>query len=208
MELLANQSKSLMNNVDKTVREMSEEEEEEEDQLTRSNKKIKGLEQREETMDDKMEDSNAEEKRTESISESIPAETESKKGDQKVCSYRDKLLRANGCIYTPENETNCGMEEEKGLDMSDNEEEGKSFNALCPMITISKDEWKALCEPWKLCLVVKLLGKTLGFRFLKVRLQKLWLKEGNMDFINIGNDVFLVKFLNQRDYNFALIEGP
>ena len=69
------------------------------------------------------------------------------------------------------NENDCRMEEEEEeQDLFDKVEEGKTFNALCPMISTSKDEWKGLCEPWKLCLVVKLLGKTLRFRFLKARL--------------------------------------
>ena len=78
------------------------------------------------------------------------------------------------------------------------EEEFKEQNALCPVINISKEEWKNLCEPWKHCLAVKLLGKTLGFRFLKTQLQKLWLKEGSMEFIDIGNEFSCQNFLIQE----------
>ena len=69
-----------------------------------------------------------------------------------------------------ESDSKCGLEEEDIQEMSDDEEEGKAFIALCLVIKFLKKEWKELYKPWKLCLVVKLLRKTLCFQFLKARL--------------------------------------
>ena len=191
---------------EKLVRELSEEEA---DQFTRSNKKIKGLEQGVIMVDERMDERPPGEEKADQLGlDLVAANLDNKKENQGRISYRDKLLKANGCVNLLESELEHDKETDEDSEMSDREEEGKNHNALCPVISISKEEWKALCEPWKLCLAVKLLGKTLGFRFLKARLQKLWVKDGSIEFIDLGNDVFLVKFSDQRDYNFALTEGP
>ena len=122
--------------------------------------------------------------------------------------YRDKMLRPNRCIQALGSDNESDTKEEEDQMMSNMKELDKKYNVICLVINISKEEWKTLCEPWKLCLMVKFLGKTLEFRFLKAWLQKLWLREMGMEFINIGNECFLVKFLDQKDYNFALIKGP
>ena len=54
------------------------------------------------------------------------------------------------------------LEEQDSQKMLETKVEGKDFNPLCLVIKISKEEWKDPCEPWKLCLTVKLMGKTLG----------------------------------------------
>ena len=118
----------------------------------------------------------------------------SKSGNKNTYSYHDKLFRSNGCVMMDE-ESKCEMVEEETQVTLDTKEEGMTVNGLCPIIQILKEEWRALCEPWKQCLIVKMLRKTLGYRSLKARLQKLWMKERDMEFTDIGNDCFFVKFL-------------
>ena len=59
-----------------------------------------------------------------------------------------------------------------------------------------------------MALIVKLMGKRLGMRFLKIRLQKLLSLEGSFNFIDMENDYYLVRFFEVKDYNFVLSEGP
>ena len=106
---------------------------------------------------------------------------------KKMLSYKEKIPQVNKCINESESDSNGLMEEEEILERKKTKREP---NALCPVIQMSKEEWKALYEPWKLCLVKKLLGKTLGFYFLRSRLQKLWQRDGNMEVIK-GRSVFL-----------------
>ena len=43
----------------------------------------------------------------------------------------------------------------------------------CPIVKVTKEERRELCRPWKKALIVKLLRKKLGIRFLNMRFQKL-----------------------------------
>ncbi|MBA0676619.1 hypothetical protein Goari_018087 [Gossypium aridum] len=55
--------------------------------------------------------------------------------------------------------------------------------------------------------VVRLLGRTIGYRALLNRIQSLWKPIGSFQVIDIENDYFLVKFSMNQDYNKALTEG-
>lgn len=55
---------------------------------------------------------------------------------------------------------------------------------------------------------MKFLGRKIGFKALKTRLNKLQAKEGVISLLSIGHDFFLVKFSNKNDMDFALIKGP
>lgn len=56
-----------------------------------------------------------------------------------------------------------------------------------------------LCTPWKGVLVVKLLGKKLGFNIMKSKLEKVWDIHGGMELMHIGNSLFTVKFDSVED---------
>ena len=55
---------------------------------------------------------------------------------------------------------------------------------------------------------MNLLGKNIGFRFLKGRLDKLWCPKGSLQFIDIGNNFYVVRFGDMSDYVNALENGP
>jgi hypothetical protein len=47
-------------------------------------------------------------------------------------------------------------------------------NRMLPKVTMDDKLFQELCSPWKEALVVKLLGKNMGFNLMKDRLKKLW----------------------------------
>lgn len=56
--------------------------------------------------------------------------------------------------------------------------------------------------------IVKLLGRKIGFKALETRLKQLWVQQGIMSIIDQNNDFFLVTFSHEDDLNHALTEGP
>lgn len=53
-----------------------------------------------------------------------------------------------------------------------------------------------------------MLGKEEGFRFLANRIEKMWCSVDKFEMIDFKNNFFLISFSNDKDYEFALLEGP
>ena len=52
-------------------------------------------------------------------------------------------------------------------------------------------------------LIVHLMGRHMGFRFLEARLKKLWEDEGHIRVIDLSDNYFMVSFSHEGDYKFA-----
>ena len=61
---------------------------------------------------------------------------------------------------------------------------------------------------WANALIVKVFRKTVRFHFLHSRILGLWKLVGRMDYVNLGNDFFLIRFQNREDHARVLREGP
>jgi hypothetical protein len=55
---------------------------------------------------------------------------------------------------------------------------------------------------------VKLLGRKIGYKALETRLKQMWVRNGIINIVDIGNDFFLVTFTSREDHYRALIDGP
>ncbi|RYR30315.1 hypothetical protein Ahy_B01g055115 [Arachis hypogaea] len=82
------------------------------------------------------------------------------------------------------------------------EVEGGLFN-----IIISENIERKLWKSWWDTLIVKLLGRRLGYAAMKRRLVNMWDKKGTINVIDLTNDYYLVKFYANEDFDFALLEG-
>ncbi|KAK7278762.1 hypothetical protein RJT34_23798 [Clitoria ternatea] len=112
-------------------------------------------------------------------------------------SFKEKVLgRATGDPQPVENLI------KRGVMTLDND------NRLLPRFTMEEDDYQRLCQPWKDCLVVKLLGKTLGFALMKGKLQQTWKLNGGFDLIDVGHGFFLVKFDVAEEKERVIMEGP
>lgn len=80
-------------------------------------------------------------------------------------------------------------------------------NPLKPKVYIDDSVFQGLYAPWQDALVVKLLGKRLGYTAMKDRLTRLWKLFAGFKLMDIGNDFFMVKFENEMDHTKVMDEG-
>lgn len=57
-------------------------------------------------------------------------------------------------------------------------------------------------------MIVKLLGRKIGFKTLEARIHQMWVKKWVINMIDVGNDYFLITFTNMEDHKKALTKGP
>ena len=70
-----------------------------------------------------------------------------------------------------------------------------------PKVIFTKSEKIQLRRPWRKALIVKLLGKTLGYQALQSRVKQMWQLEGRFRIVDLGQDYFLFKFEKGSERN-------
>jgi hypothetical protein len=113
--------------------------------------------------------------------------------------------------------------EEGGEDLEDEGEEGEEEDGVeggmkieehaigeyeCPEFIFSKLEEKRLYRPWKIGVIVKLLGRRIGYKALETRLKQMWVRRGVINIIDLSNDYYLVAFSHEEDQYAALVDRP
>ncbi|XP_019193094.1 PREDICTED: uncharacterized protein LOC109187360 [Ipomoea nil] len=88
----------------------------------------------------------------------------------------------------------------------DMEEDGVTFDY--PVIRVTKEEKERLRCPWRRSLIVKVLGRSVGYSYLLQRLQRMWKTEAAFELIALNHDYFLVKFESLADYDAVKFGGP
>ncbi|MCH95601.1 hypothetical protein A2U01_0016581, partial [Trifolium medium] len=57
---------------------------------------------------------------------------------------------------------------------------------------------KRIYRPWRRGVIVKLLGRRIGYKALETRLKQMWVKKGVLlSIIDLGNDYYLVAFTHE-----------
>ncbi|CAN1332712.1 hypothetical protein LINPERPRIM_LOCUS35828, partial [Linum perenne] len=74
-------------------------------------------------------------------------------------------------------------------------------------LSLSKGFKEKLCKPWSHSVVVRLLGKSIGYSYLCHRLRAMWKPTGNLHIVDLDKSCFLVKFSIEQDYFKALTGG-
>lgn len=72
--------------------------------------------------------------------------------------------------------------------------EHENGNRLLPKVYLDERIFQDLCNPWQDALVVKLLGKQIGYNTTKDRLLKIRRLSGGFDIMDVDNGFFMVKF--------------
>ncbi|CAN1259077.1 hypothetical protein LINPERPRIM_LOCUS10068 [Linum perenne] len=75
-------------------------------------------------------------------------------------------------------------------------------------LSLSKEFKDKLCQPWTNTLVVRLLGKRIGYSYLCHRLRSMWRPNNPIHIIDLDKGCFMVKFGAEQDYFKALTGGP
>ncbi|PKI66264.1 hypothetical protein CRG98_013345 [Punica granatum] len=90
----------------------------------------------------------------------------------------------------------------------DNEVSEAEDEEVCPTISFSNEQVKRFCAPWWGSLIVKVLGRRVGYMYLKKPLDFLWRPKRDMKLIILGCDFLMVKFEREDDRQVAISDGP
>ena len=71
-------------------------------------------------------------------------------------------------------------------------------------VLLSKETKACIKAPWSNTLIVKVLGRIMGFNYLTFKVNTLWNPRTKMDCVDLGNDYFLIKFSDKEDYDKVL----
>lgn len=83
-------------------------------------------------------------------------------------------------------------------------EEDESF----PMFSIDPITKAAICKPWEDCLVVKLLGKSIGYGALCENLKVMWKMSRGYEVRDVHHGYFLIKFDKIENKERAISGAP
>ncbi|XP_061357635.1 uncharacterized protein LOC133301939 [Gastrolobium bilobum] len=97
--------------------------------------------------------------------------------------------------------------EEEEEDMLDEGSVDAVEDPLCPSFKLSREQHKEDCKQWRRALIIKLLGKRMGARFLMARVIRMWNLMGVYEVIDMDNGYLVVRFQEDSDYNHVLHEG-
>ncbi|CAN1132958.1 hypothetical protein LINPERHAP2_LOCUS7365 [Linum perenne] len=75
-------------------------------------------------------------------------------------------------------------------------------------LNLSEEFKEKLCKPWSNSVVVRLLGRNIGYTYLCHRLRAIWKPVGNMHIVDLDRNCFMIKFSIEQDYFKALTGGP
>ncbi|XP_026415757.1 uncharacterized protein LOC113311123 isoform X2 [Papaver somniferum] len=92
------------------------------------------------------------------------------------------------------------QEREEGTEIDETEK--------IPAIQIDAQTRRRIIQPWKNCLIGKVVGKTVGYKYIATKTHELWCSSGKVEILDLGNDYFLFKFEQPEDFKHALLEGP
>jgi len=79
---------------------------------------------------------------------------------------------------------------------------------LLPKVSLDEIYFHDLCHPWKDALVVKLLGKNIGYNVLKDQLTKMWKLQGQFEIMDIDQGFYIVRCEMPSDREKIVTEGP
>ena len=68
---------------------------------------------------------------------------------------------------------------------------------------VSKEEKSCLRKPWRRTLIIRLLGRSIGYNFLLRKLKTIWTPTASFELITLDNGFFLVRFSSLDDNNHA-----
>ncbi|KAL4278142.1 hypothetical protein GQ457_03G020710 [Hibiscus cannabinus] len=77
-----------------------------------------------------------------------------------------------------------------------------------PSIEFSERVHSLIDASMSQAVIVRLLGRSIGYRTLLSRVRSLWQLKGEFQLVDLANEYYLVKFSNEWDYAHVLSDGP
>lgn len=91
---------------------------------------------------------------------------------------------------------------------SDDETEAMEGADGIPVVKIPKAVRKDLIEPWRNAIILKFLGKNVGFPLLLQKTRQLWNVKGKFELIDLGFNCYVARFELAKDCMHVLLDGP
>ncbi|KAI9082470.1 hypothetical protein K1719_035613 [Acacia pycnantha] len=113
-------------------------------------------------------------------------------------SFKDKLLNSD---------SKASGEEDDDLVLQQGDV-SIGLNGNVPTVDFASHVLETLNQKMGLAVVIKLMGRRIGYRQLRMKLQNLWKPIGQCKLIDLEDDYFLVRFKEDLDYQNALLNGP
>ncbi|KAK9290190.1 hypothetical protein L1049_008356 [Liquidambar formosana] len=132
----------------------------------------------------------------------VPLHHQSASTPSRELSFKDKLLGSFGSPLGLGNSMSTMDCEEEVY--SDPESEDDSP----PRVRLSAAIKKRIRSPWRNCLIIKVFGKSYGYKSLLRRLHGIWRPQGPLSLVDLGYDYYLVRLSNHADYSHSLEDGP
>ncbi|XP_050217263.1 uncharacterized protein LOC126668090 [Mercurialis annua] len=132
--------------------------------------------------------------------ESNPSSPEPENHSPKA-SFKDKLLNSD------KSSMDVQAELDPCLSLSDEDVEFGDEKGI-PVINFSDRVHNFIAHNMKLCVIIRLLGKNIGYQTLYGRLMKLWKPKDYPSLVDLDNNFFLVRFYSMDDYINAVSGGP
>ncbi|KAL4341260.1 hypothetical protein GQ457_08G016750 [Hibiscus cannabinus] len=118
-----------------------------------------------------------------------------------VPSFKEKLMGAAGCIRDT---VNLNV-----LDVEVRDEDVRiGGSSSLPEIQFSDNVHEAIDAKLANSVIVRLLGRSIGYQTLLNRIHLIWKPKGAMSLIDLDNNYFLVRFAVEEDFRNVLTNGP
>lgn len=118
-------------------------------------------------------------------------------------SYKEKITSEIPGAY----ERAFKFEDE--MDMkNDSNDESLDLEAGIAAFNLSGARKASIRALWSNALIVKVVGKTVGYQFLTSWIMSIWKPCGRLDYIDLELDFFLICFSLKKDYDRVLKECP
>ncbi|KAL4384625.1 hypothetical protein GQ457_15G012350 [Hibiscus cannabinus] len=130
------------------------------------------------------------------VDEGVQGESQSK-GESGMLSFRDMLIGDKGNKEIIELDVEVGEEDVH-----------VGGSSTLPEISFSDRIHDEIDAQLANSVVVRLLGKSIGYRALLSRIQNLWSPSGGMSLIDLDNEYYLVRFALEEDFQKVVKGGP
>nr|XP_009771927.1 PREDICTED: uncharacterized protein LOC104222393 [Nicotiana sylvestris] len=123
----------------------------------------------------------------------------------KRMTFLDTLVVGNTANNEPE-----GSQVTVQQNMISYEQENETNNYPNPefFILITSSDKERIYKNWTNALIIKMLGKRVGYQFLQKKLRAIWKPTETLSLVDLGCDYYLIKFAKEENYNKTLHEGP
>ncbi|KAJ8762737.1 hypothetical protein K2173_012229 [Erythroxylum novogranatense] len=120
-----------------------------------------------------------------------------------VPSYQEKLLGKLAQVQDTPKEAPVDLLAAKLTTLS-----YRNNDPQCPDFTIDSTFKNQLVSTWQQALIVKVLGRSIGYKALYTRIHQLWKPKGALNILDLGSEYFLIQFTTDDGRTNVLANGP